>query len=353
MSPAIKQALSPQAIIVATGLACLFYALMLILSLTGGSKVLEGLEARMAAQNIIFERPVLHKTTALHHGDKASPSPNAEHHEDLSAQITGSKEALPPAPFHGLTEETIFGFLPVIGDNKLKPFDAYKKPVTLDKDKPVIALGITGIGLSGHLYNGIFTRLTPQVSLILSPYVPGIDTLQQKARGNGYEVWLSLPLENKNFPNADPGSKGILVNAGLKFNQENYKSILASTSGYVGIAAHTDSAFADAKPMLTGILGEAFSRGLGFFEMNSGRDAMSLTTAINARAPYVANSLRSPEQTVEKRFIAFKRLAKRNKEVVGVLEISPAMLAGFQKEVLKAQEEGFQIVPLSAVAGRF
>ena len=52
-------------------------------------------------------------------------------------------------------------------------------------------------------------------------------------------------------------------------------------------------------------------------------------------------------------YMAFKRLAKRNDQVVGVVEISPAMVDGFLREIIKAQEEGFQIVPISAVADRF
>lgn len=356
MSQAIKQALSPRAIIIATGLACLLYGLMLVLSLTGGSKALESLEAQMAAQNIAFERvaPTPHYTAALNASDKASPEPHGDtHHEDVPTHFEMTADALPPAPFEGLTELSPYGALPIVGKNKLKPFDAYKKSVVLDTEKPVIALGITGIGMSGHLYDGIFKRLSPNASIILSPYVAEINDIQKMARSKGYEVWLSLPLENKGFPNTDPGSKGILVNAGLKFNQENYKNVLASTSGYAGLAAYTDGAFKDSKPMLRGLLGEAFTRGLGFFEMNSGRDAMSLKVAINARAPYIVNSLRPSEKTIEQRFTAFKRLAKRNNEVVGVIEVNPAMLAGFQKEIIKAEEEGFQIIPLSALADRF
>ena len=94
-------------------------------------------------------------------------------------------------------------------------------------------------------------------------------------------------------------------------------------------------------------------RGLGFFEMNSGRDSMSRPVAVSSRTPYVRHSLRLSEESIKDRFTAFKRLAKRNGEVVAVVEVNPAMLKNFQKEVMKAEKEGFQIVPLSALAKRF
>ena len=260
---------------------------------------------------------------------------------------------LPPSPFEGLTEDSPYGLLPAIGSNNLTPFDAYKKQLVVDVQKPIIAIGITGIGFSQNLYSDVFERLSPHASVILSPYVSGVDAIQQEARKQGYEVWLEMPLETKKFPYIDPGSKGILANAGLKFNQENYKSILGMTSGYAGIVSYTDSAFANAKPMLNGILGDAFSRGLGFFELNPGRDSLSMKLAINSQSPIAVNSLRTKEQSIPDRFTAFKRLAKRNSRAIGVLELNPALLANYQKELEKAQSEGFQIVPLSAAVDQF
>jgi len=350
MSSAIKQAASPKAILIAMGGACLLYGFMLGLSLLKGGQMLDALEGKMAAQNINFDRPVL---ASRQHSDSSRQNVEMVKQEDLSSVIGVPKEPLPPAPYDGLTEESKFGNLPIVGKNKLKPFAAYKKPFVIDIKKPVIAIGVTGLGFSDALSKQALDQLTPQVSLILSAYVDGINDIQKQARMKGYETWLKLPIENKNFPYSDPGSKGVLVGASLKFNQDNFYSILASTAGYAGLAGYTDRAFVDAKPLLNGVLSDAFSRGLGFFEMNARQDSMSGKLAIENRGAHLKASIPLKEQTIAQRFEVLKKLAKRDNSAIGVVEISPAMLVDFQKQVLAAQQEGFQIAPLSALADQF
>ena len=346
MSSAVKQALSPKAILIAMGGACLLYASMIGISLLQGSKVIQSIENKMTAQSIPFDRPVIETI-------KSKNDFSMLETEDLSDAIGAPKDPLPPAPYDGLTEETQFGSLPMIGKNKLKPFEAYKKPFVADVKKPILAIGVRGIGFSGELGVNALSKLTPQVSLILSAYVDSINDIQKKARAQGYETWLEIPFENQRFPYSDPGPKGILVNAGLKFNQDNYRSVLASTNGYAGVAGYTDGAFKDSKTMLSGVLSDAYGRGLGFFEMNTGRSPMSGKLAIEGRAAFVQASVPLQDHTVSMRFEMLKKAAKRDREAVGVIEVSPAMLAQFQTEILKAQKEGFQIAPLSAVVSQF
>lgn len=351
--------MSPKTVIIGMGLACLIYVLMIVFTLLNGGNVIEAFEDKMAAQNIAIESAM-----PLADNDFVEPLENsnssASHNDsniadsDLSSLVAASKRApLPEAPFDGLTEETSYGFLPVIGKNNLKPFKAYQKPFVYDVKKPVIGIGVTGVGLSSDLTEGVFDKLSPQVSIVLSPYASDIDDLRKEARGNGYEVWLEVPMENKDFPRSDPGSKGILANAGLQFNQDNYRSVLAMTSGYAGMAGYTDRAFLDARQMLSGVLNDGFSRGLGFFEMNSGRDAISLKMAVNSRAAHIQSTQKSKGQSLGAIFAALKKQATREDQSVAALEISPAMLRDFQVELLKAEEEGFQIVPLSALVDQF
>ena len=354
MNPAIKHAISPKAILIAFGCASLVYITMLVLSVVNGSAVLESIESKMAVQSIVFEPPVfVEDISPIIKEQQALEQESVSGDALPSMDMSSAQEPLPPAPYDGLTEESQYGLLPVIGKNNLTPFKAYRKPYVVDVNKPVIAIGIKGIGLSQSLYDGIFERLVPQVSVILSPYVDNVDDVQKTARAKGYETWMLLPLETKKFPYDDPGSMGILAKAGLKFNQDNFKRVLARTSGYAGIATYTDSAFLDSQTMLNGVLSDAMIRGLGVFEMNTSRDAMSLKLAINNRAPHVAASIKAQERTIEQFLTALKKEAQQERRAVGVLNVTPAMLASFQAEIKKAREEGFEIVPLSALADEF
>jgi len=354
------------AIGMALGGACLLYATMVILSVVKGNTVLEGLEATMAVQGIAFEKAIAPPPEPVH--EDAHEEPAAVHHDkpvdlhapmesvddhDLAMVHNDLNAALPPAPYDGLTEESPFGDLPIIGENKLKPFDAYKKPYIYDVKKPSIALVVSGVGMSAAASDDVYDVLVPNVTLLLSPYLDDIEDVQKKARENGYETWMSLPLETSEFPKADPGSLGILADGGLRFNQDNLRRVLASAHGYAGIAAYTDSAFINAKPMLDGILTDVMVRGLGYFELNARRDSMSLKLAVNNRAPYAAVSLRTREKSVERVFSHIKKIAKNDQSAIGVIEMSPALLSGFQAEMAKAKQEGFEFVPLSALTNTY
>ncbi len=351
MASFIRQAFSPKAFILAMGGACLLYGSVALFSITNGAKTLDKIQSKMAIQNIAIEKPVFEPLTR-----EETPTKSLEKSDvktSLKDKLKISQDPLPPAPYDGLSEDSKFGGIPKIGENNLKPFDAYKKPVTYDASKPVIALGISGIGFSQGLYNGILSKLSPQASIILSIYVDRIDDIQKEARSYGYETWLELPFETKGFGNTDPGSKAILSNAGLKYNKDNYRTVLASTSGYAGIAGYTDAAFKDSPTMLNSILSDIFARGLGFLDMNTGRDFMSHKIAVNSRGAHIQSSASQKDKTFTQYFEQLKKIARRNKKAVGTIEITPVMLEKFQEQLLKAQDEGFQIVPLSALADQY
>ena len=354
MSVSLKHAISPRAIAIAIGAACLVYAFMVVMSVLSGTEMLESIEAKMASQTVPFEKSE-YVEDVLAEMKQAEEDMTIETvgDEDLPLVVTAIDEPLPPAPYDGLTEVNQFGALPVIGKNNLTPFKAYQKPFVPDIKKPAIAIGVSGIGMSQNLYEGVFDKLVPSVSIILSPYVDDVDDVQKAARAKGYETWLNLPLETKRFPYEDPGSLGILAKAGLKFNQDNLRRVLSTTSGYAGIAAYTDSAFLDAKPMLSGILSDVMLRGLGVFEMNTARDAMSLNLAIANRSPHVAASVKAEDKSLEQSFADLKNTAPRDRRAAGGIEVSPAMLSSFQEQIAKARQEGFEIVPLSTLADEF
>ena len=177
--------------------------------------------------------------------------------------------------------------------------------------------------------------------------------MQKKARQGGYEVWLELPFETKDFPRVDPGPLGILAHQRLEANQTNYRKVLSMTSGYAGLASFTDNAFMNSKPLFDSVLGDAFRRGLGFLELNKQRDTLSFKMATSAGAPFVRSSLQGSDYDLDTYFLQLKRLARRNGRVVGVLNLSPMLLENYQDIVRTAESEGFQIIPLSAAVDRF
>lgn len=357
-------------------LAVLFYVCASLFVVLKGTSTVQTVENTMASQVMAFgdHAPVrkapssqpsqtahgLLKSDDLaatpHHGEDAHGddhhAPDVAGDDDLASLAAQMhKNPLLPAPFEGLTEVTRHGVLPVIGGNKLTPFKAYKKPYTRNIRRPSLALGVRNFDTPGIDFKAALQALPDNISIVLSPYSSHIDDRQKVARASAHEVWLEIPFETARFPLDDPGPRGILSHAGLRYNQDNFFWALSRTTGYAGIVAHTGKAFDDAKPMLQGLLQDAFARGLGYVELNP-KAALSKNIAATKDAPFVKNAVRAEMQShaLTEVFEVLKAKASVGGYAVGVLTLNPALLENIRPLIAKAEQDGFDIVPLSAPA---
>lgn len=344
----------PQKTLVISGLcACLVYFCVAIFTMFSGAESLKNMEAQLASQVVSFSSGG---------GAPSSPQEDAskEHSEsglnteDFAAPLPPetSQNSLMPAPFEGLVEISAAGELPVIAPNKLTPFKAYKKPYVSEINKPSIALVVRNFNAPGISFDAALKALPDTVSLLLSPYDEDADRKQKYARIAGHELWLNIAFETERFPADDPGPRGILAQVGLKFNKDNLEWSLSRTSGYAGIAGYMDDAFSEAKPMMRGLMQNIFSRGLGYLELNDNSNGFSEGLAVTQNAPYAQNTLPKDmeAQGVEAVFAALKARAQAQNFAVGVLDLNPVLLEKIEALVAQAEQDGFQIVPLSALA---
>ncbi len=349
--------LSVKAIGIAVLAALILYAGFFIYVLALGSERLEVIESGLASYIVTLEQepemavPVPNKSIE----DEVSNAAYSTNQPEAAADIldTLQKKPLLPAPYEGLTEEAYLGLLPVIGPNNLKPFNAYKKPFTRNLNTPSIAIVIKDFGLSAGLSKEALDKLPSLVTFLLSPYSYDPKTLSSTIRENGHEFWLTLPMENENFPAEDPGARGILTLASLKYNQDNYEWVLSRALGYAGVALYSDDAFDEVQSTYKNIVGDIYERGLGLFELNDVEtNGVAEALAVTNNAAYAQNTL-SPDfefQSVRDAFETLKRQARDNGKSVGVMTLTPALLNTIKTHIAEAQEEGFAIVPLSALA---
>ena len=70
MSVSLKHAISPRAIAIAIGAACLVYAFMVVMSVLSGTEMLESIEAKMASQTVASSLKVYNRLF-----EEADPKP--------------------------------------------------------------------------------------------------------------------------------------------------------------------------------------------------------------------------------------------------------------------------------------
>lgn len=329
------------------------------------NRTLEELRSRLAAYTVAVEHASNDssppETVPKKDPQPAPPStpPDSPQEKPLSAASAGkpvfsilpASKSLPAAPADGMTEESVYGVLPVMEKTGKTPFTAYRKPALINRDRPILAVAITDYGLSDALSEKVLNEIPAEASLILNPYAAQADLWQKKAREHGHEVWLQLFTVTKSFPFRDPGAKGLLTDASLKYNQERLYWMLGRTTGYAGLAAYTDSAMSAGAPMFKTLSAEIFRRGLGYIEINPGRDSFLIPLAIDEKAPNAqvsftldASGAAAPDtNTIE------KHLRDHGGALV-TIRATPGNIAFLKTWLTRIQERGINIVPASALA---
>jgi polysaccharide deacetylase 2 family uncharacterized protein YibQ len=169
---------------------------------------------------------------------------------------------LPPAPLPELLRQTGAGSLPIRAGGK-EAWRAYSRPVSVAQTKPgaKIAVVVTQLGLSIEGTATAINKLPADVSLSFSPYGSGLAEQIRKAREDGHEVLLDLPLEPVNFPAHDSGPLAVLQSHSPGEALGHLDQVLGKSAGYVGLAAplHSPVTATESWPLM---LQELKDRGL-------------------------------------------------------------------------------------------
>lgn len=267
--------------------------------------------------------------------------------------VTKNENSLIEAPVAGLYESTSVGLLPARREeDNLTPFEAYKRPFQRQSDKPVLSFVIFDAGLSRAQTEKIINDFPPEVTLAFSPYSRDLKLLTDVARQDGHEVWLTLPLETKNYPLDDPGPSSLLVNASAEQNKSRLMTLLASTQGYAGFFSQKDHVFRREDAVVNPALQEIFERGLAIIDTNT--SLYSFVGELASRRDYpnakinfwLDDNLTAVALNQKTRQMI--EFANANGKALVMLRPNPASLNALDKFLKSAAAKDYQIAPASA-----
>jgi len=264
-------------------------------------------------------------------------------------------EGLARAPVDGLFEDTKDGRLPKIrSQDKLTPFDAYRRPFAAPAGKPVISVAIVGAGISSTATENIIESLPPEITVVVDPYSINPEFWMNEARADGHEVWLKLPVETNLYPLHDPGPQTLLVNGLERQNLNKLNWVLSRGVGYAGIATGYDAAFTKAPNALRPVINAIYSRGLGFIDgdIQPGETAGTISESLNR--PYAHNNVWIDIPATAEHVAASLRqlevLAEGQGSATGFVHVTPMAMEMLAKWIETLDEKGFALAPLSAQA---
>lgn len=316
-------------------------AAALVVALAVGLRLLIG-------EGALHFSDVAHITQAL---ERPSPTtvapPRAE--EDLAAAPPPSQRVAELAPADpALMEAGTFGPLPQIGPDGRRPLIAYARPVDLDdEERPQIAIVVLGLGLEVEVTEAAL-GLPGAISLEVSPYALNLAALVPRARADGHEVLLNLPMEPEDYPESDPGPHTLLADISTTENLERLSWVLAQGAGYVGVVA-SGGRFAtseQARPVLDALA----ARGLGLIEVGNARMEAA---AREVGLPYAAAGDPIDEEplavAIDYALAELETAALESGSALGVAQAYPVTIERLQSWASTLESKGLALVPASAL----
>lgn len=265
---------------------------------------------------------------------------------------------LAPAPDSRLVERTRHGLLPKIGPDGATPAQIYARPVgppPAGKIGGRVAILVGGLGISQSGTADAIAKLPGAVSLAFAPYGAELERTVQRARGEGHEVFLQLPMEPFDYPDSDPGPHTLLTGPKSAENIDRLHWVLGRFTGYVGIVNFLGGRLTSDDAALSPILRELAGRGLMVIDDGSSSRSLLASSATRAQIPAlkvdrVIDTVARPE-AIDKELAAIEAMAREQGVAVASASALPVSIERIARWAQSLEAKGLTIVPISAARG--
>jgi hypothetical protein len=265
---------------------------------------------------------------------------------------------LAPAPDKRLVERSRHGQLPRIGEDGSTSARIYARPADLPAGaKPAgrIAILIGGMGISQSATSDVIARLPGAVSLAFAPYGAELERNVARARADGHEVFLQVPMEPFDYPDNDPGPHTLISGQKASDNIERLHWTLSRFTGYVGIVNFMGGRFTADESALYPIVKELAGRGLMVVDDGSSPRSLLGAAAPASRAPLVRTDLvldtSVQAEAIDRQLARLEQMARESGVAVANATALPMTVERIARWIKTLEAKGLVLVPVSSVAG--
>jgi len=265
-------------------------------------------------------------------------------------------DALSPAPDPALVEQNKDGPLPIIGADGRKPWMVYARPFEASNPRPRIAIIVSGLGQSAAATEAAIQTLPPAVTLAFNPYGQRLDYWTARARAEGHETLVLVPMEPTNYPANDPGPETLLTTLSPPENRVRLNWSLSRFTGYTGVLSLFGSRYTTALESLRPTLNEIRSRGLLFVDSRVSLRSSAFRIAGEIGLPRAINNrfidVQPARDEIDRRLDELVKIAMTSGFAVGVGQPFPVTIERVAAFVRGADARGLAIAPVSAIVDR-
>jgi len=256
-----------------------------------------------------------------------------------------------------LTESSRHGPLPKIGPDGARVSEIYARPVKVVAGKPNgprIAIVIGGLGIGAAATSDALGKLPGAVTLALAPYGGNLAQVAARARNDGHELLLQVPMEPFDYPDNDPGPQTLLTTLTGGQNVDRLQWLMSRMRGYVGITSYMGAKFTTSEQSLAPVLRETSKRGLIYVEDGSSPRSVASQVAGSHSLPFAKTDVvidATPTAAeIERALARLEMLARDNGSAVGFANAQPGTIARIADWAKAVETRGFVLVPVTMVA---
>ena len=230
----------------------------------------------------------------------------------------GDPGAVIAEPVAELLRKTTHGFVPKIASNGRRPSKAYAKPYNGPKNKPRIAIVVGGLGLNKALTERAIEELPASVTLAFAPYAKNLDYWTERARKNGHEIAIELPMEAHTGAPSALGPAALLTNRTAAENLERLDWILSRFQGYFAATNYLGGKFSANPSSIKPVLDRLREAGVAYID-----DTGAIRRAGAAGDWTIVNRMITPGQSgtdagaVKRDLSALEKIALRDGDALG------------------------------------
>jgi polysaccharide deacetylase 2 family uncharacterized protein YibQ len=257
-----------------------------------------------------------------------------------------------------LMEESPHGPIPRVGPDGARPLDVYSRADggAAARKGPRIAIVVGGLGISESATTDSIVKLPGAVTFAFAPHTADLTRWTAKARDDGHEFLIQLPMEPFDYPDNDPGPQTLLTTLPKEQNIDRLYWFLSRSHGYVGVANFMGARFTANEDALMPVLSELSKRGLLYFDDGASTRSVVRRAAESAKAPYLKADIvidaKPNWSDIDTALERLERLAVEREYAVGVATALPVSIERIARWAKSVESRGIRIVPLSAVAIR-
>jgi polysaccharide deacetylase 2 family uncharacterized protein YibQ len=253
-----------------------------------------------------------------------------------------------------LLESSRYGMIPVAADG-LKPSSVYAAGSDATRVRaatmPTIAVVIGGLGVGAAKTNDAIMKLPGGVTLAFTPYGSDPAKLVERARSQGHEVLLQIPMEPFDYPDNDPGPQTLLTSVNADQNIDRLHWHLSRFQGYAGLANFMGAKFVATDAAMQPILREAAKRGLAYFDDGAAARSVAGQIAQGQAMPFARADLTidtvPTAVEIDRALAQLETIARQRGTAVGTASALPISIERIGTWIKALESRGILLVPLT------